>query len=429
MFEIKYRDVAGRIGILKIRNKRIETPFLFPVINPKKEIFDIEIIKKYNVRAIMTNSYILYKDKEIREEILKKGIKKFLNFDGIIETDSGSYQILHYKKDIEVKNKEIVEFQIKIDSDIINVIDIPTDIDKSHEEAEKELNITLERIKEGIKIRDEMNKDILINGAIQGGIYLDLRRKSAEEVSKLNVDIYAIGTIVPYMIKYKFKELFETIIEPRIILPLNKPVHLFGLGHTLVIPLAVSLGCDIFDSASYILYAYDNRVITPFGTFKLNEMNYGYIETKNKIYEVKEVKEMERDERIKVIAENNLYNLLKEIEIVKDAIKNQYLMDIVLIKAHMHYNLYKATKYVLEKYYEWLKKLDPIRKKSGIFYGGELNEIRTDIRKALERLDERVDKRDIEDIYGYIYPFNSLKDELWEICKKRNKKFKEIQER
>lgn len=410
MFEIKYRDVAGRIGILNINGKKLETPLLLPVINPKKDFFDIEILKKYKVKALMTNAYILYRDSNLREILLENGIKKFLNFHGIIETDSGSYQILRYKRDLEISNREIIEFQINIGSDIINVLDIPTDIDKSYEEAKEELNITLERIKEGIEIRNNLNKNILINGAIQGGIYLDLRKKAAEEVSKLDVNIFAIGTIVPYMIKYKMKELFETIIEPRMILPLNKPVHLFGMGHTLVIPLAVSLGCDIFDSASYILYAYDERIITPYGTFKLEELEYGYLETKNKIYEIKEVKEMEKEEKIKIIAENNLYNLLKEIEIVKDAIKNQYLMDLVLIKAHMHYSMYKATKFILEKYYDWLKKLDPVRKKSGIFYDGDLTKLRVDVRKALERLKERVEEKDIEDIYDYINPFNSFKN-------------------
>jgi len=411
MFEIKYRDVAGRIGILKIKDKKIETPILLPVINPKKLIISPKEMKeKYKINAIITNAYIIYRDPLLREEILKTKLHRYFEFDGVIETDSGSYQMLHYRKDLEVENKEIVEFQIKIGSDIINVLDIPTDIDKTYEEAERELNITIERIKEGIEIRDKLSKDTLINGAIQGGIFTDLRKRAALEISKLPVDIYAIGTIVPYMIKYDFINLFKTILEPRIILPLNKPVHLFGLGHTLILPLSVAIGADIFDSASYVLFAEDNRVMTNYGTFRLEDIEDLYVETRNKAYHISEIKEMEKRDRLKVLSEVNLYYLVKEISTIKDAIKNQYLMDLVCYKAHIHYSVYKATRYILENFYNWLKKLDPIRKKSGITYDGDLLEIRTDIRKALERLKERVDKRDLEAIYGYVFPFNSLKD-------------------
>ncbi|MEM0379371.1 MAG: tRNA guanosine(15) transglycosylase TgtA [Nanopusillaceae archaeon] len=412
MFEIKNRDIAGRIGILNIDNKKIETPILLPVINPKKQdISPKEMQEKYKVQAIMTNAYIIYSDKLLREKMIEIGLHNYFNFSGVIETDSGSYQILHYKKDIDLSNEEIVNFQIKIGSNIINVLDLPTDIDKSWEEAKKELEITINRIKEGIKIRDSLNKKVLINGAIQGGIYIDLRKTSAIEVNKLNVDIYAIGTIVPYMIKYDFQRLFETIIIPRIFLSLNKPVHLFGLGHTLTIPLSVAIGCDIFDSASYALYANDNRIITHYGTLRLDELEDFYLETKNKNYHISEIKEMQKEERNRIISEHNLFTLLKEISIIKNAIKNQYLFDIILFKAHYHKSIYIATKYVLENFYYWLKKLDPIRKRSGIVYDGDLLDIRTDIKRARERLKERVDPRDFEDIYEYVFPFNSIKND------------------
>ncbi|MEM4818784.1 MAG: tRNA-guanine transglycosylase, partial [Nanopusillaceae archaeon] len=205
--------------------------------------------------------------------------------------------------------------------------------------------------------------------------------------------------------------LFETIMVPRVLLPLDKPVHLFGLGHPLTIPLSIAIGCDIFDSASYALYADDNRIMTHYGTFRLEELEDFYLETKNKCYHISEIKEMQKEEKTKIIAEHNLFVLLKEISIIKDSIKNQYLFDIILFKAHYHKSLYKATKYILEKFYYWLKKLDPIRKRSGIVYGGDLLEIRTDVKRAIERLNERVDPKDFEDIYKYVFPFNSIKND------------------
>lgn len=422
-FEVKHRDIAGRYGILKIRNKKVKTPFIFPVVNPNKMIITPKEMRKYfGVEAIITNAYILYRSERLRQEVLEKELHKFLEFDGVIETDSGAYQMLHYKKELEVSNEEIINFQIDIGADIINVIDIPTDVDADYEQAQKELDITVERIKEGLNIIRERNYDGCINGAIQGGIYKDLRRISAEKVSNLDVDIFAIGTIVPYMINYNYKELFHLIMEARIYLPLDKPVHLFGLGHPLILPLAVAIGSDIFDSASYALYAYDKRILTPFGTYRFDELEEFFFETPKKIYDLSEVKDMNNNEVIKVLTEHNLYILLKEIKIIRDAIKNGYLWDLVFIKAHSHYTVYKATKFVLESYYKWLKRLDPVRKNSGITYYGDLLELRTDVKRALERLKERVDPKDVEAIYDYTFPFNSLKDvrEVQENYKKEN---------
>ena len=75
MFEIKYRDGAGRIGILKYKNKRLETPLLLPVVNPYKQILSIEDMKKYKINAIMTNAYILYRKN------FNGDIHRFLNVD------------------------------------------------------------------------------------------------------------------------------------------------------------------------------------------------------------------------------------------------------------------------------------------------------------------------------------------------------------
>ena len=405
MFEIKEKDIGGRIGIIKVKDKKLETPYLFPVINPFDQTISVkEIEKEFKLKGIMTNAYIIYKRKEAKEKVLKEGIHDFLDFSGIIETDSGSYQMLHYKKNIEIENKEIVEFQIKIGSDIINVLDIPTDIDSNYEKALKDLEITLERIKEGIEIKNKLNFDGLINGAIQGGIYIDLRKKAAKEVSKLDTNIFAIGTIVPYMINYEFKKLFELIMESRIHLPLNKPVHLFGLGHPLILPLSAAIGSDLFDSASYSLYAKDKRYMTPFRTLRIEKMKD--VPCTCPICSKYSLKEIRED--VKLIAKHNLWILVQEIRAIKESIRYGTLHELLILKAHSHPSVYYATRFVLEKYYEWLKKLDPIRKKSGVLYQGELTKLRIDVKKSIERMKERIDVKDFEDLYQYTYPFNQF---------------------
>lgn len=405
-FEIKSKDANGKIGKLKINNKTVETPFIFPVVNPKRQLVPPKDIKKLGFQAIITNAYIIYRDANLRDIVVERGIHDFLGFDGLIETDSGSYQMLHYEKQLEITNREIVEFQEKIGVDIGNVLDIPS-FGKDYETAKKELEITLQRIREALSVR----KTIALNGAIQGDRYKDLRLKAAEEVAKLDVDIFAIGAIVPYLLEYRYKELLEIIGKLLFVLPRDRPIHLFGTGHPLIMPLLAALGGDIFDSASYALYAREDRIITPFRTYRLEDLEY---------YEIngipaRELKQMPKQEREKHIAIHNLSVLKNEINAIKDAIRNQILWEYVIIKAHSHPSVYAATRFTLEQFYEELKNVDTLSKKRGILYQGELTELRPDLRRAIEMLKSRVLPENYKDVIELAWPFGQI--ELGELEK------------
>nr|Q74N90.2 RecName: Full=tRNA-guanine(15) transglycosylase; AltName: Full=7-cyano-7-deazaguanine tRNA-ribosyltransferase; AltName: Full=Archaeal tRNA-guanine transglycosylase [Nanoarchaeum equitans Kin4-M] len=390
-FEIKYKDAAGKVGKIKLNGKTIETPYLFPVINPFKQELPIKEIKKMGFNAIITNAYILFKRKE---EVMEKGIHNFLGFDGIIETDSGAYQLLQYG-DIDIENEDIIYFQNEIGVDIGNILDIPS-YGKTYEEAKKDLEITLERLKQAIEMAN-----FAINGPIQGDKYLDLRYKALEEVSKLDIDIYAIGGIVPYMNQYKIESLAKIIGPLLLDIPRDRPVHLFGLGHPLIMPLFVALGADLFDSASYSLFAKEERILTPFRTFRLEDLTDSYILD----YKASELKGMEN--KTYIIAKHNLLVLRNEINFIRDLIRQNRLWDYVIIKAHAHPSIYFATKYVLENLYEKLKEHEPITKRVGILYQGELTELRSDLRYAIEQL-KKLDKSQINDILDYAWPFGQF---------------------
>ncbi|MEM1804928.1 MAG: hypothetical protein QXI77_02945, partial [Nanopusillaceae archaeon] len=85
MFTIKERDLAGRIGTLKLKNgEKIETPYLFPVVNFFHSEISLDDIKKVGFDAILVNAYILLKhnfDKEIHE---------YTKFKKVM-SDSGAY--------------------------------------------------------------------------------------------------------------------------------------------------------------------------------------------------------------------------------------------------------------------------------------------------------------------------------------------------
>src|SRR3972149_3876992 len=121
-FEVKEKDLLARIGKLKTKSGAVETPLLFPVINPSIQPIPPKRLKEtFGCHAIITNSYILKKRfKNIPIEI---GLHKFLDYDGVVMTDSGAYQILVYGE-VEVSQKEIVAYQESIGSDIATILDI-----------------------------------------------------------------------------------------------------------------------------------------------------------------------------------------------------------------------------------------------------------------------------------------------------------------
>ncbi|AEF96163.1 tRNA guanosine(15) transglycosylase TgtA [Methanotorris igneus] len=389
MFEIKDRDAMGRIGKLKINGHKIETPTIMPVVhpNPKKQVVPIELIKKLT-DIIITNSYITYSTPKLREIAEEKGIHELVGFDKVVVTDSGSFQLSVYG-DIDVEPLEIVEFQEKIGVDVGTILDIPTPPDVERERAEKELEETLRRAKASIELKKEKNFKLLLNGTIQGSTYLDLRRKSAEEMGKLDFDIYPIGAVVPLMEEYRYRDVAEIIINAKMCLPTNKPIHLFGCGHPMAFALAVALGCDLFDSAAYALYAKEGRYLTERGTLHLENLKdldrFPCSCPVCSTYKPKEIYRMDKKQRTRLLAEHNLYVTFEEISRIKNAIKEGSLWELVEERCRCHPKLLDALR-VVRKYMDFIERFDPVTKKSAFFYSGYESLFRPEVLRHKKRL-------------------------------------------
>ncbi len=263
-FEIIDRDMLARIGKLETKSGMMETPLLFPVINPGIQPISPKTLEvEFGCRALITNAYII--NKNFKEPAVQKGLHEFLDFGGSIMTDSGAYQLLIYK-DIEVTPKEIVDFQELIDTDIATILDIPTGWDVTKGYARYTVKETLKRAK-ALK-RMVTRNDLLWVGPVQGGQYLDLVAKSAKEMGKLPFQVHALGSPTPVMEQYKFDVLVDMIITAKMNLPPDRPLHLFGAGHPFMFSLAVALGCDLFDSAAYALFARQDRYLTESGYYQ-----------------------------------------------------------------------------------------------------------------------------------------------------------------
>ncbi|MCK4432853.1 MAG: tRNA guanosine(15) transglycosylase TgtA [Methanomicrobia archaeon] len=400
IFETKAKDGLGRIAKLSINGKNVETPCLMPVINPNLPLVTPKEMKKlFKTDIIITNSYILYKSFNV------ENVHKFLDFDGVIVTDSGSFQLMQYG-DIDITNKEIIEYQNKIGVDIATFLDIPTKPRVPYEKAKRDLETTIERGEEARMLREGE-----LNGTIQGSTYLDLRKYASLRMSLYDFDIYPIGAVVPLLMKYNFSQLAEIILTCKKYLPINKPVHLFGAGHPLTFALAVLLGCDLFDSAAYALYANDDRYLTAYGTKNLNEMKY--LPCSCPIcsqYTLEELKASE--EKTKLLALHNLYATYGEIKKIKESIHENSLWNFVESRIRNHPRLYYAYKKI-KKYTDFISTIDPFIKKTSLFYTGEETKMRplvTETKKRLKRVSKKKDMSNPVFKYpkalSFTFPFN-----------------------
>ncbi len=357
-FEVKARDAAGRIGRLTVNGKTVETPAIMPVVNPKQLIVTPKELKEMGFGIIITNSYIIYKTPELRERALSEGIHGLLDYDGIIEVDSGSFQLMRYGG-VEVTNCEIVQFQHDIGVDIGTFLDVPTPPDAPREKAEEDLRATLRRAREAESI-----KEIAMNAAVQGSVYPDLRTYAARKLSEMDFEIHPIGAVVPLMEAYRYRELVDVVIASKLGLRPDRPVHLFGAGHPMVFALAVAMGVDLFDSASYALYAKDDRYLTPEGTKRLDELEYFPCSCPVcSRYTPQELREMPKEERTRLLAIHNLWVIREEINRVKQAVREGTLWELVDERARSHPKLFAAYKRLLE-HGEYLEKNEPVTKAS-----------------------------------------------------------------
>lgn len=387
-FEVKEKDVLARIGRLKTKSGTVETPLLFPVINPAIQPIPARKIKEeFGFDALLTNAYIL--KKRFQNQPAQKGLHQFLDFNGVIMTDSGAYQILVYG-DIDTNQKEIVAYQEQIGSDIATILDIPTSWKVTETHAEQTVKETLKRAKEFFK--QKTREDILWVGPIQGGKYLNLVAKSAREMGKLPFQIHALGSPTEVMERYRFDVLVDMILTAKMNLPVDRPLHLFGAGHPFMLALAVALGCDLFDSAAYAIYARQDRYMTETGTWRLNELDYFPCScSKCTKATPKEVLAMPQEVRHVLLAEHNLYVCMAEINRIKQAIKDGRLWEHMEQRAHNHPALLQALK-KLENYQNFIEKNAPTAKKSGIFIFDSVGLFRPEVVQYRKRLAERYSK-------------------------------------
>jgi 7-cyano-7-deazaguanine tRNA-ribosyltransferase len=364
-FESLYSDIHGRCGKLTVGKKTIKTPALLPVINPHLQLVSPEEIQSMGVEAIITNAYIFSQSRRFRDRALAEGLHKVLDFDGVIMTDSGSFQLSVYGQ-VSTTNTETLAFQRDIGSDIWVPLDIPTSPASDYETTKKELSITLQRLAEA---KEVFGRDAPVAGPVQGGCFTDLREGAGREVTELGFSFCPIGAVVPLMESYRYRDLVSVVMAAKQTLSPSACVHLFGAGHPSMFALATAMGCDLFDSAAYALYAKEGRYLTTHGSFRINELSD--LPCACTVCRSNTIEELRTDpDRERLLALHNLYVTLAEISRIRQAIFDGTLWELVDERCRGHPQLLSGYRALLNRT-AFLEKYDRVSKRRFFYRGHE----------------------------------------------------------
>ena len=269
-FEILNKDKGSkaRTGILKTNHGKIETPVFMPVgtAGSVKGIHQKDIAEDIKAEIILGNTYHLYLRPGV--DLIKQagGLHPFINWQKPILTDSGGYQVFSLA-DIRKLKDEGVTFQSHIDgskhvftpenvvdiqralgADIIMALDECTPYPCDYKYARKSLVLTHRWLDRGISHFSNTTAQYGYNQfffpIVQGSVYKDLRKESAEYVAAKNLAGNAIGGL---SVGEPEEEMYAMLDVVNTILPENKPRYLMGVGTPANILEAISLGVDMFD--------------------------------------------------------------------------------------------------------------------------------------------------------------------------------------
>ncbi|MER3407823.1 MAG: tRNA guanosine(15) transglycosylase TgtA [Nitrososphaera sp.] len=410
VFEVRYTDLAARIGRLETPHGVVETPAFVPVVHPVRQTISPSFLrKKMGFDLVITNAYITLR--QYGDEARRRGIHDIIGFDGAVMTDSGGYQVLEYGS-VEVQPADMAQFEKDIKSDIPIPLDKPTGYGLPYEKAKEYVRMTLENCRETLKVVGDT--DAVWVGPMQGAEHYDLVEHSAATLDAMGFQLMAIGSPVEVMEAYEFATLARMIARAKKVIP-AKPIHLFGAGHPLTIPLAIATGCDTFDSASYMLYAKDDRYMLPSGTVRLADLTYLPCQCPVcSSFRVNELRALAKDEKTVEVAKHNLHVLKAEVDACKQAIMDGRLWEYVVQKARAHPKLWEAVQlFGSDDDFAFLADNTPAFKERAIFFFDAIDQHRPEAKRframASSSFTSAKKKKAVLFPEGEVHPFYATK--------------------
>ena len=262
-FNVIKTDNYSRYGIINTHRGSIETPVFMPVGTQAtiKGTF-INDIEKTGSEIILSNTYHLMLRPGVNRIKSAGGLHSFMNCSLPILTDSGGFQVMSLSKLNKVDKEkgaifnshidgkkyilspeESIKIQKALNSDILMVMDECPKKSKDYKIISKSTELSLYWALRSKKEFGTIPHKALF-GIVQGGLFDDLRKKSLNELVKINFDGYAIGGLA---VGETQKEMFKILDGLKHCMPNDKPRYLMGVGTPSDILGAVKRGIDMFD--------------------------------------------------------------------------------------------------------------------------------------------------------------------------------------
>ena len=296
-FELLATDAAShaRAGRITTDHGEIETPIFMPVgtVASVKGVQQRELSEDINAAIILGNTYHLYL--RPTTSILEQagGLHKFMHWDRNILTDSGGYQVYSFSSTRKIKEEGVrfkshidgsyhffspeksMEIQRSIGADIIMAFDECTPYPCEYAYAKRSMHMTHRWLDRCISYLQENAPKYGYNQSlfpiVQGSVYPDLRRASAEYIASKGADGNAIGGLSVGEPAEKMYEITEIVCD---ILPKDKPRYLMGVGTPINILENIALGVDMFDCVMPTRNARNGMLFTAHGTINIKNKKW-----------------------------------------------------------------------------------------------------------------------------------------------------------
>ena len=296
-FELLKTDTLtkARAGRITTDHGIIETPIFMPVgtVASVKGVQQRELTEDINADIILGNTYHLYLRPTTAILEQAGGLHKFMHWDRNILTDSGGYQVYSFSSTRKIKEEGVkfkshidgsyhffspeksMEIQRSIGADIIMAFDECTPYPCEYGYASRSMQMTRRWLDRCINYLQENAPKYGYSQSlfpiVQGSVYPDLRKISAEYIASKGADGNAIGGLSVGEPAEKMYEITETVCD---ILPEDKPRYLMGVGTPINILENIALGVDMFDCVMPTRNARNGMLFTAHGTINIKNKKW-----------------------------------------------------------------------------------------------------------------------------------------------------------
>lgn len=289
-FAVHNCDGKSRRATLSLKRGDIETPAFMPVgtYGTVKSLSPVEIADS-GAQIILGNTFHLW----LRPgtEVIKQhgDLHDFMGWSKPILTDSGGFQVFSLAKMRKITEAG-VEFRSPVDgspvflspevsmqvqrdlgSDIVMSFDECTAYPAAHQTAAESMHLSMRWAERGRTEHIRLRNPNALFGIVQGGMYADLRKESAQILREMQFDGYAIGGLAVGEERSQREEVLEQTLPH---CPEDKPRYLMGVGKPEDIVAAVQLGVDMFDCVLPTRNARNDFIYTRYGDLRLRNARF-----------------------------------------------------------------------------------------------------------------------------------------------------------